>query len=300
LSGLGRVLRVRQGEGRTVGLVVAMMFITVAGQTVGESGVGALFFDKVGTSALPVMYLLQGATGLAAMLVLTGSLGHGDRRRTYVAILLGLAGVIVVERALAIGERDWVYAVLWLTASLGTLLEAITSWGTAGLVTDTRRAKRLFPIFGAGSILGAIVGGLATGPLARTIGASNLLFVWAAALAGSAALCGVILRSRGRSGGRRRTSRRDELRQGLASVRRSPLLRWMVVAAVLFSLLYFSLFLPFAEAASARFEDPDALAGFLGIFWAAVTGGAFLVAILLANRLLGWLGASAGSARRCS
>ena len=117
MSGFGRVLRVRPGEGRTVGLVVAMMFVTVAGQTVGESGVGALFFDRVGTSALPLMYLLQGATGLVAMLVLTGSLGHGDRRRTYVAILLALTGLILVERALAIGEQDWVYAVLWLTAS---------------------------------------------------------------------------------------------------------------------------------------------------------------------------------------
>ena len=292
MSGLGRVLRVRQGEGRTVGLVVAMMFVTVAGQTVGESGVSALFFDRVGTSALPLMYLLQGATGLVAMLVLTGSLGHGDRRRTYVVMLLALTAAIVVERVLAIGESDWVYGVLWLTASLGTLLEAITSWGTAGLVTDTRRAKRLFPIFGAGSILGAIVGGLVTGPLARAIGASNLLIVWAAAIAGSAVLCGFVLRSHVATGGRRRGSRIEELRQGLASVRRSPLLRWMVVAAVLFSVLYYSLYLPFADAASARFQDADALAGFLGVFWAAVTGVAFLVAILLANRLLGWLGAA--------
>ena len=60
------MLRVQPGEGRTVALVVTLMFVTVAGQTIGESGVGALFFDRVGTSALPLMYLLQGATGLAA------------------------------------------------------------------------------------------------------------------------------------------------------------------------------------------------------------------------------------------
>jgi len=298
LSRLGRVLRVQPGEGRTVGLVLAMMFVTVAGQTIGESGVSALFFDRVGTSALPLMYLLQGATGLVAMLVLTGSLGHGDRRRTYGGLLLALSAAVVLERGLLIGEQRWVYEVLWLTASLGTLLEAIVVWGTAGLVTDTRRAKRLFPLFGAGSILGAIVGGLLTGPLARAIGAQNLLFVWAAALAGSAALCAAALGT-GRKrtvksvrARRRRVSRVHELSQGLASVRRSPLLMWMMTAAVLFSVLFFSLYLPFAEAASLRFQDPDALAGFLGLFWAAVTGVAFLVAILLTNRLLGWLGAA--------
>ena len=66
---------------------------------------------------------------------------------------------------------------------------------------------------------------------------------------------------------------------------------WMMIAAVLFSVLFYSLFLPFADAASVRFQDPDALAGFLGVFWAAVTGAAFLVAIVATNRLLGWLGA---------
>jgi HEAT repeat protein len=292
---LARVLRVQPGEGRTVALVVTLMFVTVAGQTIGESGVGALFFDRVGTSALPLMYLLQGATGLAAMLVLTGSLGHGDQRRTYAGLLLALSAAIVIERSLAIGQARWVYQLLWLTASLGMLLEAITTWGTAGLVTDTRRAKRLFPLFGAGSILGAIVGGLVTGPLARTIGAENLLFVWAAAIAGSAALCvGILGRDRGRARtrARRRVSRTRELARGLASVRSSPLLMWMMVAAVLFSVLFFSLYLPFAEAASLRFQDPDALAGFLGAFWAVVTGAAFLVAIAFTNRLLGWFGAA--------
>ena len=170
------MLRVQPGEGRTVSLVVGLMFVTVAGQTIGESGVSALFFDRVGTSALPLMYLLQGATGLAAMLVLTGSLGHGDRRRTYAGLLLMLAVAVLVLRALAIGGDRWVYGALWLTASLGTLLEAIAVWGTAGLVTDTRRAKRLFPLFGAGNILGAIVGGLLTSVLARAFGAQNLLF----------------------------------------------------------------------------------------------------------------------------
>jgi HEAT repeat protein len=295
LRRLARVLRVQPGEGRTVALVVTLMFVTVAGQTIGESGVGALFFDRVGTSALPLMYLLQGATGLAAMLVLTGSLGHGDQRRTYAGLLLALSAAIVIERSLAIGHARWVYELLWLTASLGMLLEAITTWGTAGLVTDARRAKRLFPLFGAGSILGAIVGGLLTGPLARTIGAENLLFVWAAAIAASAGLCVAVLgrdRRRARSRARRRVSRTRELARGLASVRSSPLLMWMMVAAVLFSVLFFSLYLPFAEAASLRFQDPDALAGFLGAFWAAVTGAAFLVAIAFTNRLLGWFGAA--------
>jgi hypothetical protein len=133
--------------------------------------------------------------------------------------------------------------------------------------------------------------------LASVIGADNLLVVWAVGLMGTSALCAAILGVR-RAGPRprlrsRRPSAVAELRQGLAFVRRSSLLGWMSVAAVLFSVLFYSLYLPYAQAATGRFPDPDELAGFFGIFWAAVTAAAFLVSMLLTNRLLGWFGAAA-------
>src|SRR4029453_1459297 len=70
-------------------------------------------------------------------------------------------------------------------------------WGTAGVVTDTRRAKRLFPLFAAGEILGSVGGARLTGPLVRVIGTENLLLVWAASLAVSFALCRVVLSAAG-------------------------------------------------------------------------------------------------------
>ena len=287
------LFRVESGEGRAVLLVAAAMFVGTAGHTIGESGVGALFFEQVGADALPTIYLAQGATGIVAMLVLTAWLGRAEPRRAYVAIPVGAAAVVILERvALGIDARG-IYQILWLTVSIVMLVQAVFLWGTAGLVTDTRRAKRLFPLFAAGGILGSVVGGLGTGPLARWIGTENLLFVWAGALLGTAVLCASVLRVR-RGGGRRRpggASPLRELAQGFSFVRRSPLLVWMTAAAVLFSVLFFSLYLPFAQAATARYPDPDALAGFLGIYWAGVTAAAFLVSVLLANRLLGWLGA---------
>jgi ATP/ADP translocase len=67
----------------------------------------------------------------------------------------------------------------------------------------------------------------------------------------------------------------------------------MSIASILFSVLFFSLYLPFAQAATARFPDANDLAGFFGVFWATVTAAAFLISILLTNRLLGWFGAAA-------
>ena len=68
-------------------------------------------------------------------------------------------------------------------------------------------------------------------------------------------------------------------------VRRSRLLVWMTVAAVLFSVLFFTLYLPYARAAAAHFPDSAKLAGFFGLFDAAVTGAAFLVSMFATNRL---------------
>lgn len=64
----------------------------------------------------------------------------------------------------------------------------------------------------------------------------------------------------------------------------------MTVAAVLFSVLFYSLFLPWATAAAHRYPNPDDLTGFFGLFWAAMTGVAFVVSILATNRLFGRFG----------
>ena len=82
-------------------------------------------------------------------------------------------------------------------------MQSVYLWGAAGAVTDTRRAKRLFPLFAAGEILGSVVGGLLTGPLAATIGARNLLLVWAACLVGACLLVlpGLGVRPRARVAG---------------------------------------------------------------------------------------------------
>src|SRR5215207_9505385 len=96
---VSRALRIQKGEGRLTALVVTLMFVVMAAMTIGESGIEALFFDRVGAQALPVMYLLQGGTSIVAMLALTAGLGMLGPRRAYLATPLALGGVILVERA---------------------------------------------------------------------------------------------------------------------------------------------------------------------------------------------------------
>jgi HEAT repeat protein len=296
MSVASRVFRIQKGEGSLVALIVAVMFVTMAAASVGEAGIDALFFDRVGAQALPTTYVLQGGATFIAMLALTGALGRLGRRRAYIGAPLLVAAVVVGERALLPIGAGWVYRLLWVTSALANLVLSVTLWGTAGAVVDTRQAKRLFPIFGAGGIFGATIGGLLTQPLASVMGTENLLLVWAGILAGTFVLTRLAL-GPARAATRRRTRNRTlalkGMVQGFAFVRRSRLLAWMTAAAVLFSVLFYTLYLPYARAVAAHYPDPAKLAGFFGLFWAASTGAAFLVSMLATNRLFAWVGVAA-------
>jgi hypothetical protein len=170
VSVLSRLFRIRAGEGRTVALVVALMFLSVGGLTIGESGISALFFDRIGPDLLPIMYVASGAVGIAAMLALSAALGRFERRRAYVALPLLLAGVVVVGRVVVTADPAWIYPAMLLTTTVAYLVNAVYLWGTAGLVTDTRRAKRLFPLFGAGAFWARLSEGSRPGPWPRQSG----------------------------------------------------------------------------------------------------------------------------------
>jgi HEAT repeat protein len=209
-------------------------------------------------------------------------------------IPLALAVLAVAGRVVLAGGADWITPALWLLQGAAQFLMGLTVWGLAGLVTDTRQAKRFFPLIGAGGVLGYVLGGLATLPVASRIGTSNLLLVWAATLVGVVVI-GIRLVASGGRGIRpahrgRDSGAIDQLTRGMRYVQRSPLMRWMAVGAVLFSLLFFSLYLPFSRAATARYPNPDDLAGFFGVFFGVSTGVALLVSLFVTNRLLGRFG----------
>ena len=296
-SGLARVLKVRAGEERTAGLGVGAIMSAAIGATFGQSGADALFFARSGVDRLPLLLLLSGVLMFVASFVLTAVLGRVPPARLFVLLPLLAAGVVLVERVFVAADVSWIYPVLWLTVGVAQMVQGLFTWGTYGIVVDTRQAKRLYPLFGAGWILGGVVGGVATRPLAAVIGAENLLFVWAGGLASAGAFGHALLGGarRGPVATTRRSSRPtprllDEMRQGSRSVRSSPLLRWMSLAALSFSVLFYSLYLPFSRAATERFPDADALAGFFGLFSAVTAGAALLWSLFLTGRLFSRLG----------
>jgi HEAT repeat protein len=299
MTPLSRLLKIRSGEGRTAGLGIAMMVFTAGGSAFGQSATDGLFFAHSGADELPVMLIIAGGLLFMTSIVITALLGLLSRRRLFLMIPLISAATLLIERALVATVPSWIYPVLWLTAAVVVLLQWLFTWGLLGIVVDTRQAKRLFPLFGAGAILGVVIGGVLTRPLADLVGADNLLFIWAACL-GAASLIGralvgdgptpVVVRKRSHQP---KTRPFDEMQQGFRFVRRSTVMKWMSLAAILFSVLYFSLYLPFSRAATIHYPSADALAGFFGLFSAVTTAAALITSLFLTNRMITRFGVSA-------
>ena len=286
------LLNIHNGESRMAALVIGVMMLTSAGFTLGSTGVEALFFARFGVEFLPYMYMVLGTLSFLTSLGITALLGRVRRENLYIFIPIAIAILTVIAWMALFSKLNFVYPVLWLGKEIINSLISLVVWGIAGTVCDTRQSKRLFPLFNAGRILGAVLGGLGTGILVNWIGAQNLLLAWAGILILAFALTRALLKGRIPAEPARPSRRRQkkstliqEMQQGYQYVRGSPLMRWISIAAILFSVLYFSIALPFFKSATTQYPDENALAGFLGLFNGLSTAAAFLASIFLANRL---------------
>jgi len=286
-------LRLHRGEGGTVATLVAIAFLADAGVMVAQSAIDALFLARYGVGKLPLMYALVGLAMFATTLSLATLLARAGRARAFLLILAVVLAAALCSRAALVLGSSWIYAALWLVRNIAQSTLVLAVWGLAGLVADTRQAKRYFPLIAAGGVMGLVVGGVATAPLAATIGSANLLFVWAILVAGAAGLAWWLVHKEDISLAPPRTrarTRGSDLTGGLTDVVRSGLLRWMSVANLLVALLFSLLYLSFARAAVARHPDPDKLAAFFGVFFAIAMAAAFVISLLVTSRLLARFG----------
>ena len=297
---LARGLGVRPGEGRLVAHVALVFAVIEAGRGFGEVGVDTLVLGRFGSDVLPdvlpFLFMALGGTSLIVALAYGAALGRLPRGPLFVAILAGVAGLIVVLRfALADGSL-LIVAVLWLTVYAAGMLAVTMSWTVASGSFDARQAKRLFPLLTGAAIAGSFVGTLGAGP-ATAIGGVEALMVIEATLLVVAAVLIARLPRRAPATARRgdRRSIVGEILAGYQFVIRSPLMRLVAVAYVLLAILMFSVSYPFLLAASAAFPTDVERATALGLLSAAVTATSFLVSITLANRIYTRFGVTTGA-----
>jgi hypothetical protein len=277
-------------------LIITIMLFTSAGFTLGNTAADALFLARFGVEFLPHMYMALGVLSFLVTLGMTALLGRVRHNKLFIIAPVVMAALLAVGWALLFTGLRLIYPILWLGMAVLDSLITLVVWGLASMMCDTRQSKRLFPLFNTGRILGAVLGGFVTSLLVRWFGTESLLLVMAGTLLVAFGAGRALVSQRVRQEVRGLRTRRNqpgiiaEMQKGYQFVRRSELMRLISISAILFSVLYFSIALPFSRAATEQFVDEDALASFLGLFNAFSTGGAFLASLFLANRLFARFG----------
>lgn len=289
-----RAARVGESEARDLLLVAGVFAALEAGRGLGEVGVNTLVLSRLPEDALPYLYIGLGAVSLVIALAYGAALGRVRRARLFGLVLLGVAALLGIERAVLATGSTAILPVVWLTVMAAGTVAGTIGWTVAASSFDVRQAKRLFPLCTAAAIVGYFVGSLASGPFAAVLGAESLIAAEAVLFVAAVVLIArVARRSRGagwmppKSEGR---SVVGELRAGFDYVRHSPLMRLVAVAYVLFSVLSFSVTFPYLRAARGAFPSEAELATVLGAVTAIVTAVALVMSLVLANRLYARLG----------
>ena len=295
------MLAVRAGEGRTVALLAGLFASIEAARGAGEVAYVTLFLSRLGPTYLPYLYIALGGVSLVVALGYGVGLGKLPRRPFLVGLLLAFAGTLVVLRLTLASGAPIAFGVIGVAINVVNTIMLTLVWTIAATALDARQAKRLFPLCTSAAIAGGFVGTLAAGPLTALIGAENLVLLVAGLIVLGAVFAARIgtRATRTRRGEARRpatTSVLAQLRAGFDDVRRSPLLRLVAVAYVLFSILMFSVQFPYQTAIADAFGDDDAaLATFVGLVQAGVTAISFVVSIVFANRIFARFGVVAAA-----
>ena len=233
-----------------VALLAALMFAINAGMYIGAPGIESLFLTRFGFEYLPRIYLLLGLLTAAVTLGIGILVSRVSQRLIYRLLPFALGALLVGGWFLIPLEQRWLYPVLYLLMYILFTLQNMVAWGTAGMVCETRQAKRLFSLFAAGAILGSSLGGLVTPLLVRVTGAANLILVWAGSLWVGGVLVALVtsgVRDARSPSGRRRSGLLARVMDGYRQVKGSKFLRWFAGVAFLSGVLYYILNYPFSR-----------------------------------------------------
>ncbi|MFN2485243.1 MAG: cyclic nucleotide-binding domain-containing protein [Acidimicrobiia bacterium] len=283
-------LAIRPDESGLVLPLVMLFAITQMSHAVGANSADALFFVRFGVGDLPLMIAVSGvAVMIVTLLHGLGLARRGPRRWLWLAASASALWAGLGWASTWLGQT-WAYAVIWVSTQVIIWVTFTMMWNGAESACNTRQAKRLFPLFAAGGILGGVAGNLLSGPAASLFGTEQLLLAQALLLAGSAVLFYRIRHLFADHPATASPSLGADLRAAVATVRSSRLLMLAAATALLMSVLFFFVVFPFNEAVASAFGSEAQVAGYLGVFSSIAAAATFLFSLLVTKRLFARVG----------
>lgn len=261
-------------EHRKIALFVALSFLCLGLPRVTTNATAfALFLDTFGAANLPYTYL--GAAVLAPVIG-AGYLWLQRRVSFWTLILCALAFDIVSLSVAWIGLQmpfaKVLIALLTVWVEVEWMIAGLVFWGLAERMFTLRDAKRLFGVISSGEPAAVIVGGFAIPLLLTFMGTRDLVLVSAAAMGLGMVM---VLATRTRFGADLAEGHGgdDDEPSGFRVLggfgRYQPYVNLIFVMVLLAEIAHFVIDNAFYDLAEHRYEDKEALASFIGVFFAA-------------------------------
>jgi ATP:ADP antiporter, AAA family len=290
LSRLRRFFDVRPGEGLPVLLTFFYIAVVVASYLLAKPIRNGLFLKEYGAYSLVYVYAaVPIVLSLFVPLYGRATAKAGARRVTLVTLLFFGVNVLFFWYAFRYRPFELLPALFYVWVNCFGIIAPVQAWSFANSLFDTRQAKRLFGLVGAGASFGAIAGGLLARFLVDPVGgAINMLLVLAALIFAAAVIVSFANRHV-RHKVVARTGRvsdhpfRDTMRQIAAS----PYLRLMAALVFIIAIVTQWTAFQLSLVAEARFGgDADALTEFFGTFNYVLGTVSFILQLLVTGPAL--------------
>lgn len=239
------------------------------------------FLKRFGPEQLPLMLVLSGL--LAALFF---HLGRGLSARfapsVGLSVFLAALGLLQIGLRLAVGAGlTAAYPLLYLLLTIQDAALLVYLWNIAQAAFNARQGKRLFRLPVGAQVLGATLGSLASGLVARLLGLDAILIVCAVA---NLLLAMCLLRRREdapiaatASNGQVGKDGAGSLSAMLDAFRRRPIFRYLCTGAALSTMTLPFLTYEFGVVVNASFASEAELLEFLSLFRAGTSLSSFLL-----------------------
>jgi len=287
---LRRFLDVRPGEGLPVLLTFLYIAVVVASFLLAKPIRNGLFLRQYGPYSLVYVYAAVPVVLSLFVPLYTRAVARiGSRRVTAVTLLFFCSNVLFFWWAFRFTPFDLLPGLFYVWVNCFGIIAPVQAWSFANSLFDTRQAKRLFGLIGAGASFGAITGGLLARYLVEPVGGTvNMLLVLAGLILAAAGIVSIANKHVPRKAITRLSRPSGQpLRETLRQIAASPYLRLMAAMVFLIAIVTQWTAFQLSLMANERYNaDADALTAFFGTFNYTLGTISFLLQLLVTGPAL--------------
>jgi AAA family ATP:ADP antiporter len=292
LARVRRFFDIRPGEMLPVLLTFFYIAAVIAAFLLAKAIRSGLFLKEYGAYALPYVYAAVPLAVTAFVPISTRLTNRYGQRTVAVWTLVFFAfNVLMFWYAFRVWSWNVLTAGMYVWVNCFGIIAPVQAWSFANSLFDTRQAKRLFGVVGAGASLGAILGGFLARVLVDLVGGPvNLLLVLAGLIFASAGIvlfANMRLRRPGAPRQSTSTAKGRPFSQTLGEIARTPYLRLIALTVFLVAISTQWSTFQLNVVADQRFGgDAGALTRFFGTFNFALGIISFIVQLTLTGTAL--------------